>query len=387
MVADVDVRCNTRAFRDLAEVLPVSNRPRLAGDGRLLVPSKVAFDHHGFLLGRLSERTIDPFDWTADRLLLAESFARLDLRDRTTAKAWFVEHGVIDRAAFVGPPAEVINDNWLPERGAEELADHRRDVEIEQDNVRWHLTTLARLSETRLSQEWDPSWGRLIVAGPEGDMVVGGPHGGERLTLRSTIDLLRREFADDPRRQREADAAERLRAATDDWPVVEVGEFLWDEAWEQEEDGPDGPLPWDSEARAEVLGTTWDRTVTLERLLIVPYVARAVERKFTVAFEAQEVHGKTRPVLVPREERVWQSVLAPIYLQLFEALRRITEGEPGAAICRECGQPFVVLDARRRFFCNEREQFRHNKREQRRRRADIVLEDGTEIEINVWKPR
>jgi len=68
-----------------------------------------------------------------------------------------------------------------------------------------------------------------------------------------------------------------------------------------------------------------------------------------------------------REDRVWMSILAPIYLQLFEALRRISEGEPGAAICRECGRPFVVLDARRRFFCNERERFRYSKREQRKR--------------------
>jgi hypothetical protein len=72
-------------------------------------------------------------------------------------------------------------------------------------------------------------------------------------------------------------------------------------------------------------------------------------------------------VLAPREERLWQSILAPIYLQLFEALRRITEGEPGAAICRECGRPFLILDARRRFFCNDRERFRFSQRERRRR--------------------
>ena len=72
-------------------------------------------------------------------------------------------------------------------------------------------------------------------------------------------------------------------------------------------------------------------------------------------------------MLVPREERIWQSVFAPIYLQLFEALRRITEGEMGAAICRECDRPFVVLDARRRFFCNDRERYRHAQRERRRR--------------------
>jgi hypothetical protein len=64
-------------------------------------------------------------------------------------------------------------------------------------------------------------------------------------------------------------------------------------------------------------------------------------------------------------------VLAPIYLQLFEALRRITEGEPGAAICRECGRPFLVLDARRRFFCNERERTRWAQRDRRRRLGQL----------------
>ncbi len=345
----------------------MSQRPRLAGDGRLLVPSKVAFDHHGFLHGRLSDRSIDPFDWTEDRLLLAESFARLDLADRAAAKSWFVQHGVIDGAAFVGPPAQVISDNWLPERTPEELADHRRDIEIEQANVHWHLATLSRLSEQRSTREWDPAWGQLIVHGPAGDLIVGGPDAGAKLLLPTTINLLRRDFANDPVRQREADEAERLRAATAGWPVVRVGEFMWYDSWERDDVGPDGPLPGDPREKAKVLGSTWDLAVALERLLIAPYVARAVERRFTMTFGPQDVNGSTRPVLVPREERVWQSILAPIYLQLFEALRRITEGEPGAAICRECDRPFLVLDARRRFYCNAREQFRHSKREQRRR--------------------
>jgi hypothetical protein len=353
----------------------MSQRPRLAGDGRLLLPSKVAVDHHGFLHGRLSDRSIDPFDWTGERLLLAESFARLDLTDRATSKRWFVQHGMIDRAAFVGPPSEVINDDWLTERGHEELADHRGDIEAEQDNVSWHLATLARLSDRRSTREWDPTWGQLIVDGPEGDLVVGGADAGARLMLPTTIDLLRREFADDPARQREVDEAERRLAATDGWPIVEVGESFWYDVWDRGEDSPGGPLPSDPAEKARVLGSTWDHAVALERLLIVPYVSRAVERRFTVAFDRQDVGGITHSVLVPREERVWRSILAPIYLQLFEALRRITEGEPGAAICRECARPFVVLDARRRFFCNERERYRHAKREQRRRVREEDLTD------------
>jgi len=83
--------------------------------------------------------------------------------------------------------------------------------------------------------------------------------------MRTTIDVLRREFADDPDRQRQADEAERLRAATDDWPVVEVGEFLWYDGWDRDEPAPDGPLPWNAAEKARVLGTTWDLTVALER--------------------------------------------------------------------------------------------------------------------------
>jgi hypothetical protein len=109
----------------------------------------------------------------------------------------------------------------------------------------------------------------------------------------------------------------------------------------------------------------------------MPYVARAVERRFTAVFEPLDIDGRMRSVLMPREERVWRSILAPIHLQLFEALRRITEGEPGAAICRECGRPFVVLDARRRFFCNARAQFRHSKRGQRQR---LIVVEATEAD-------
>jgi hypothetical protein len=136
--------------------------------------------------------------------------------------------------------------------------------------------------------------------------------------------------------------------------------------------------------KATVLGSTWDQAIELERTLISPYVALAVERRFTIEREPRDLDGLTRSVLVPREQRVWRSILAPIYLQLFEALRRITEGEPGAAICRECGRPFLVLDARRRFYCNERERYRHAKREQRKRLStqdSIPFSDSAKVGI------
>ena len=82
--------------------------------------------------------------------------------------------------------------------------------------------------------------------------------------------------------------------------------------------------------------------------------------------------------------RIWRSILEPIHLQLFEALRRIDEGEPGAAECRECGRPFIVLDARRRFFCNVRERSRNVQRERRKRlsTADAVATESATGEVD-----
>jgi len=61
---------------------------------------------------------------------------------------------------------------------------------------------------------------------------------------------------------------------------------------------------------------------------------------------------------------------------LFESLRRISEGLPGAAVCRECGQPFLIIDARRRHFCNDRDRYRFTQRERRRRLAGGAARDA-----------
>ena len=71
--------------------------------------------------------------------------------------------------------------------------------------------------------------------------------------------------------------------------------------------------------------------------------------------------------LVVHERRWWNSLLAPVYLQLLEVLRRVTEGQRGAGMCRECGQPFLTLDARRSSFWRDRERFRFSQRERRKR--------------------
>lgn len=96
--------------------------------------------------------------------------------------------------------------------------------------------------------------------------------------------------------------------------------------------------------------------------------------------------------LMVHERRWWDSLLAPIYVQLLEGLIRVTEGQRGAAFCRECGQPFLTLDARRSSFCTDRERYRHGQRERRKRLAaqtepDLVLADGTPVEIKVRRNR
>lgn len=58
----------------------------------------------------------------------------------------------------------------------------------------------------------------------------------------------------------------------------------------------------------------------------------------------------------------WLSVLQPMYLQLFEAFRRAERGLPAAGFCRDCGQPFLILDGRRSTFCTTKCRNRFNVR-------------------------
>ena len=345
----------------------MSQRPRLAGDGRLTLPSKVAFDHHGFILGRFSDTTVDPFDWTVERLLLAESFARLDLADRRATKAWWVTHGTLDPFDDAGGDAEVLDDGEVANhRPSETFAESREEAAQEQANVRWHLATLVHLSEHRDDKAWDPAWGELVLHGPGPIYLVGGRYAGAEVwspyrfgTLDGYPDP--RSFVGSPYEE----LAPLLEAGRR--PTVRVRVSGWDGYWgDVTREGFEIGLEGRAEA-LRTLGSTWDSALDLERRLMEPYVAYAVERRFSVHLQVRPEDG--RMVLVPREARTWRSALAPIYLQLFESLRRISEGEPGAAVCRECGQPFLVLDARRRFFCNDRERFRFSQRQRRRRLA------------------
>lgn len=66
----------------------------------------------------------------------------------------------------------------------------------------------------------------------------------------------------------------------------------------------------------------------------------------------------------------WLSVLQPMYLQLFGAFRRAERGLAAAANCRDCGQPFLILDGRRSTYCNSKCRNRFNVRAFRARTKD-----------------
>ncbi len=93
----------------------------------------------------------------------------------------------------------------------------------------------------------------------------------------------------------------------------------------------------------------------------------------------QSMRDRFPAPLVVHERRWWSSLLAPVYLQLLEGLRRVTEGQRGAGFCRECGQPFLTLDARRSSFCTDRERFRYSQRERRKRLSVTTLGRETNL--------
>lgn len=342
----------------------MSHRPRLAGDGRLLLPAEVQFDDaRDAYLTNFSETLVDPFEWTDDRLLLAESFARLDLSERNAVSEWILCHGAVDWPGLRGIVLGV-EGGGQEDRVQWQTADYESDMAADRQGVAWLLSTLVRLSDHRVARDWDPAWGQVIIDGAAEGMIIGGEFAGRLVVPRHLTD---RDDLDPDQKQ--------LVAATWDWPRVAVLNGAQGNIELVPRDRAEPDLVSEIEARSAVLGTTWVETVQLMRLILEPYVRIAVERLFTIELARPSARAETPFILVPHEERVWRSVLAPIHLQVFEALRRITEGEPGAATCRECGRPFLVLDARRRYFCNERERFRHAQRERRKR---IRAEDVTQ---------
>jgi hypothetical protein len=282
------------------------------------------------LLGRFSPvRDWDPFDRTSSGLLLAEDFARADLREWQEATEWYLGHGVLDlHHVFPADEWRTGNDratgDWFHDSPA--------DVWEQQGNIQWLLLALARLSQGE--DAWDPRWMEVILYG-----------GGESLWL----DIGDRQSI-------------RFRTVPETLPpppteTIWVPTRQWHGAWSLLRDGKAWP---DSDGLVP-LTPNREGHIELVRRLLEPHVHIAAQ------FEVELLWPKAEFPLVVSERRRWRSVLSPIYLQLLEGLRRITDGQRGAGFCRECGQPFLTLDARRSSFCNDKDRFRFSQRERRKR--------------------
>lgn len=343
----------------------MSHVPRVASDGRVLLPSKLTRERF-YYRAELSSKTRDPFGWTADRLLLAESFARLNVLDRSACERWFRAHGMVDSHWLKAGNVDSGRFGPVPDPYGG-VIDDEIDIAFEQVTVDWHLTLLTLLSETRASKEWKPEWAQVVFDGAGQGLIIGGPYAGRRVTSALSWETDKEKLAADLEQRAVYHEQVVLHEATEGWRRVLVLDSLWRDLRPPTPDGRNFSIVREAEKRASVLGTTWDETVELLRLTIEPRVQRAVERRFTTEVVAKDMDRTRRRVLIPVEVREWRSILHPIYLQLFEALLRISEGKPGATVCRECGRPFLILDARRQLFCNNRERYRHAQRERRRR--------------------
>ena len=313
----------------------MSLRPRFAGDGLLVLPSDVRVVRTpgraraaGDVLSALDGERVDPFERDADDILLAEAFARVDLSRPRLARDWYLAHGAV-ALRWLFPDTERPLD-WV---GLHLTAqDSHAEVLAHQRLVRWHLTSLARLTAHRPAaasrEHWDSAWSSALLEGPEGHRVWVGapPHAAAAL---SPLD----SSADVPA----------------DLPRLAVPEDAWTRYWVHY----DLPVP-EPETIHRRLESDRDGLLEVQRRLIEPYVQSAVATDVRLERLGEE--------LAVRETRVWGSILVPIYLQLLEALRRVSEGKPGATWCRECGQVFLTLDARRSAFCTDRERMRFAQR-------------------------
>jgi hypothetical protein len=156
-------------------------------------------------------------------------------------------------------------------------------------------------------------------------------------------------------------------------PMLWVPEADWYDEWSGYEVESETPTARWVKGR---ISSDWWSLVELERRLLTPYVKRAAEHIVEIrragyerdlTREGETMTDRFPGALLVYERRWWSSLLAPVYLQLLEALRRVTEGQRGAALCRECGLPFLTLDARRSSFCTDRDRFRFSQRERRKR--------------------
>lgn len=380
LVEDVDGRHDRHApVAELAEE-KVPGSPRLTsaeGDGApppgaaqeprdVLVLDRPAEDH--------GARVDDRAPCVAE--LVDHSFvARLDLFDRDACRRWFASHGMVDSYwLYHHLNVDVGRLGPLP-HVSDRVVDDELDIGLERVAVDWHLQLLTLLSQTRETKDWKPAWGQVVLEGAAQGLIVGGPYAGRLVTSALTWDADRERWAGDPEQPYHYEEQAVLHEATAGWPRVVMLDTLRQNAPMPSPDDRAFSAVSEAQKRADVLGTSWDEALELLRLTIEPRVQRALESHFTTELVRRRIGSRERSVLEPLDVRTWRSVLHPIYLQILEALRLVTEGEAGATICRECGRPFLVLDARRRLFCNDRERYRYAQRERRRRlRSEAAAE-------------
>ena len=293
----------------------MSLRPRFAGDGLLVLPSDVTVvravgraREPGDVLAALDGVRIDPFERDADDLLLAEAFARVDLSRPRLAREWYLAHGAVALHWLFGDSSRPLH--WVGLHLTSQ--DTRAEVLAQQRLVRWHLTSLARLSAHRPGGadhgDWDPSWSMAVLVGPDGQGAwLGAP-----------ADV-------DARLPPLGPPAEAPRIPPE-LPRLPVPEDAWYRTWV----GYDLPV-FDPGERERRLPTDQDGLLELQRRLIEPYLASAVATDVRLERDGDG--------LVVRETRIWGSILVPIHLQLLEGLRRVSEGgpaRPGAASAARC---------------------------------------------------
>jgi hypothetical protein len=372
----------------------MSLRPRYAGTGRLRLPAEVtivaAEDGPALVEGRFGPDERDPFERTdLEGLLVAESFARAHLERPDQVRLWTLLHGALDIEGLFPRPSSrpgVIR--------AVRFRDDLDDVLAEQALVRWHLGALVRLTDDGELGEEDRDLFPALRHPEGGVLWLGGRDDHERRITAGMTEYAR--FEDQP--------GVGGRDEARDWNLgpISVAGFLdvwWPRAhatWQHLRRSDIAVLPvpsgaWDHAWAAydEVWGATparsgalpmvgHDRAGLLEvaRRLLEPYVQETTVTGLALG----PVEAGDGPAAAPFEvieERIWRSALVPIHLQLLEAYRRVTEGQPGASRCRECGRVILALDPRRTAFCNDRERFRFSQRERRKRLATPPAKRGT----------
>jgi hypothetical protein len=301
------------------------------GSGVVLLPSAIEMitrkrvhplGPHGDLYGLFGGGSRDPFERRANGLLLAEDFARLPLSSKpkglAALAAWVEQNGPLNPIALYGgePAADrpMLASSYGPTIG---FQDHFSDWWLEQMKVACFMGALVALSSAN------------------GDSGVVRPVDWEDAVF-----------------------------ATED-SAYSAGNFS--------------------------LGRIrdWDDAVRWQALVLNPFVELAMQPEVRTGWLAHASEGsngygimagpgveddddpaeadgmlgwpprqrRPAPALPLRPEVVyrWRTILAPIYLQLYEALRRISEGKMGAVLCRGCGKPTLILDGRKTSFCKPSE--------------------------------